>query len=129
LPCKIIINIDPSPTENIQSIRRSVFKVSSFGTLTKETTTNALHKEDRQYIRIVSFEYMGSAKFGNEYLEEVLGEMKAGMPNGYTAEKEGFDWNFERGQTPVEPFYIINVFPISLISLFLIFSLFGFCFD
>lgn len=129
----------------------SIFKVSSFGTLTKETTTNALHKEDRQYIRIVSFEYMGSAKFGNEYLEEVLGEMKAGMPIGFTAEKESYSWNFDRAKRQYslllllvavsfficgvlfenlkQPFYIIAIIPISFIGLFLIFSLFDFYFD
>jgi multidrug efflux pump subunit AcrB len=128
-----------------------VFKVSNFGTLTKETTTNALHKEDRQYIRMVAFEYMGSHKFGNEYLDEVLTEMKANMPIGYTAKKEtwNYDWNKAKRQYSLilvlvvgifficsvlfenlrQPFYIIVIIPFSFIGLFLIFSLFDFYFD
>jgi multidrug efflux pump subunit AcrB len=129
----------------------SIFKVGNFGSLSKETTTNALHKEDRQYIRIVSFEYMGSSKFGNEYLEEVLEEMKQGMPIGYTAEKQSYYWGFDKAKRQYglllllivgtfficgilfenlkQPFYIIAIIPISFIGLFLIFSLFDFYFD
>jgi multidrug efflux pump subunit AcrB len=128
-----------------------IFKVSNFGSLSKESTTNALHKEDRQYIRLVAFEYMGSAKFGNEYLDEVLEEMKASMPIGYTASKQTWSYNWEKAKrhyslilvlivgiffiTSVlfenlkQPFYIIVIIPISFIGLFLIFSLFDFYFD
>ncbi|MBW3470237.1 efflux RND transporter permease subunit [Arthrospiribacter ruber] len=128
-----------------------VFKVSSFGSLQKETTTTALHKEDRQYIRLVAFEYMGSAKFGNEYLDEVLKEMKTQMPIGYTAEKNTWAYNFDKAKRQYslilvlvvgiffitsilfenlkQPFYIIVIIPISFIGLFLIFSLFDFYFD
>jgi multidrug efflux pump subunit AcrB len=128
-----------------------IFKVSNFGSLSKETTTNALHKEDRQYIRLVAFEYMGSAKFGNEYLDEVLEEIKATMPIGYSASKQTWSWNWEKAKrqyslilvliigiffiTSVlfenlkQPFYIIVIIPISFIGLFLIFSLFDFYFD
>lgn len=128
-----------------------IFKMTNFGTLSKESTTNALHKEDRQYIRMVAFEYMGSAKFGNEYLDEVLLEMKANMPIGYSASKQTWSWDWEKAKRQYglilvlivaiffiaavlfenlkQPFYIILVIPISFIGLFLIFSLFDFYFD
>ncbi|WP_296702413.1 efflux RND transporter permease subunit [Algoriphagus sp.] len=128
-----------------------IYKVSDYGTLTKETTTNALKKEDRQYIRVVSFEYMGSAKFGNEYLDEVLEEMKTIMPIGYEAKKQSYYYSFERAKRQYsllgfliigiflicsilfenlkQPVYIIAIIPISFIGLFLIFSLFDFYFD
>lgn len=128
-----------------------VFKISDYGTLTKEATTNSLHKEDRQYIRIVAFEYMGSGKFGNEYLEEVLEEMKQTMPIGYEAKKDSYNWNYEQQKRQYsllglliigifmicavlfenlkQPIYIIILIPISFIGLFLIFSLFDFYFD
>ncbi len=128
-----------------------MFKVSNFGVLTKETTTNALHKEDRQYIRLVGFEYMGSAKFGNEYLEEVLEELKVSMPIGYSAQKQSWTWDFDKTKRQYglililvvgifficsvlfenlrQPFYIIAIIPLSFIGLFLIFSLFDFYFD
>lgn len=128
-----------------------IYKVSDYGTLTKETTTNALKKEDRQYIRILSFDYMGSAKFGNEYLEEVLDEMKQIMPIGYEAKKQSYYFSYERAKRQYsllgfliigiflicsvlfenlkQPIYIIAIIPISFIGLFLIFSLFDFYFD
>ncbi|EAZ81213.1 efflux RND transporter permease subunit [Algoriphagus machipongonensis] len=128
-----------------------IYKVSDYGTLTKETTTNALKKEDRQYIRILSFDYMGSAKFGNEYLEEVLDEMKQIMPIGYEAKKQSYYYSYERAKRQYsllgfliigiflicsvlfenlkQPIYIIAIIPISFIGLFLIFSLFDFYFD
>jgi multidrug efflux pump subunit AcrB len=128
-----------------------IFKISDYGTLTKETTTNALHKEDRQYIRVVSFEYMGSGKFGNEYLDEKLEEMKVQMPIGYEAKKQSYSWNFDQEKRKYsllgllivgifmicavlfenlkQPVYIIAIIPISFIGLFLIFSLFDFYFD
>lgn len=128
-----------------------ILKVADFGTLNLENTTNALHKEDRQYIRVVSFEYMGSAKFGNEYLDEVLKEMKAQMPIGYEAKKQEWGWNSEQAKRQYgllgllivaiffictilfenfrQPFFILFLIPISFIGLFLIFSLGGFNFD
>jgi multidrug efflux pump subunit AcrB len=128
-----------------------IFKISDYGTLTKETTTNALHKEDRQYLRVASFDYMGSSKFGNEYLDEVLDEMKQIMPIGYEAKKQTWSWNYEKAKRQYgligllivgiffictvlfenfkQPVYIIVIIPISFIGLFLIFSLFDFYFD
>ncbi len=128
-----------------------ILKISDYGTLNLENTTNTLHKEDRQYIRSVSFEYMGSAKFGNEYLDEVLDEMKVLMPIGYEAKKQTWSWNSEKAKREYgllgllvvgiffictilfenfkQPFYIIFLIPISFIGLFLIFSLFDFYFD
>ncbi|MBD3630206.1 efflux RND transporter permease subunit [Cyclobacterium sp.] len=128
-----------------------IFKVSGFGSLQKETTTNALHKEDRQYIRLVSFDYMGSAKFGGEYLDEVLEEMKASMPIGYSASRQTYTWNYDQAKRQYglllvlvlgifficsilfenfrQPLFIIFIIPISFIGLFLIFSVFDFYFD
>jgi multidrug efflux pump subunit AcrB len=128
-----------------------IYKISDFGTLTKETTTSALRKEDRQYIRSVAFEYMGSGKFGKEYLDEVLEEMKREMPIGYTAEAQSYFFSFEKAKRQYsligllivgifmicailfenlkQPVYIIAIIPISFIGLFLIFSLFDFYFD
>ncbi|WP_339902907.1 efflux RND transporter permease subunit [uncultured Cyclobacterium sp.] len=133
------------------SSENKIFKVSGFGALTKESTTNALHKEDRQYIRLVSFDYMGSAKFGGEYLDEVIEEMKASMPIGYSVSRQSYNWSWNQAKRQYslllvlivgifficsilfenfkQPLYIIFIIPISFIGLFLIFSLFDFYFD
>ena len=128
-----------------------LLKVSTFGAVQKESTTNALHKENRQYVRILAFEYMGSAKFGNEYLKEVLESFSKELPMGYTAKQETWNWSYDEVKRQYglillliggiffitailfenlrQPFYIIAIIPISFIGLFLIFSLFDFYFD
>ena len=138
-------------SSSLISSENKIFKVSGFGSLTKESTTNALHKEDRQYIRLVSFDYMGSAKFGGEYLDEVIEEMKASMPIGYSVSRQSYNWNWNQAKRQYslllvlivgifficsilfenfkQPLYIIFIIPISFIGLFLIFSLFDFYFD
>lgn len=144
-------NIFNLENDGLISGEEKILKISDFGTLEKETTTSALYKEDRQYIRSVSFEYMGSYKFGNEYLEEVLEEMKQIMPIGYEAKKSDRYYSFAQEKRKYsllgfliigifmicavlfenlkQPVYIIVIIPISFIGLFLIFSLFDFYFD
>lgn len=127
------------------------FRISNLGKLELLTTSSAIHKEDRQYIRIVGFEYMGPEQFGSNYLEKVLKETKQELPIGYTAERKNWKWDsslkyrkyflilalsiaifficsilFENLK---EPFFIIVMIPISFIGLFLIFSIGDFYFD
>lgn len=120
-------------------------------TLTKQKTASAIHKEDRQYIRVVGFEYFGSSKFGNQYLNDVLDQYDKEKPLGYEAEKLSWEWDWgttkrQYGLIVIllvgiyficsilfenfkQPFYIIASVPISFIGLFLIFSIFDFYFD
>lgn len=60
---------------------------------------------------------MGSSKFGSEYLEEVLMEMKANMPIGYTAEKEtwSYDWNKAKRQYSLILVLVVGIFFICTI--------------
>ena len=126
-------------------------KLASFSSLSLQKTSNTIHKEDRQYIRMVGFDYYGSGKFGNQYLDDKLKEMKAEMPIGYTVEKNAWSWSFDKTKRQYglllillivvyficailfenlrQPFYIITTVPISFIGLFLVFSLFEFYFD
>jgi len=117
----------------------------------KQTTLNAIHKENRQYIRQVGFDYFGSYQFGNQFLTETLAEMKPALPPGYTAEKESwlFDWQrikrnyallalvlvlvylasaalFENLTTPL---LISGSVPFSFIGIFLVFGAGEFYFD
>ncbi len=62
--------------------------IGSVSTLNLAPTSNALYKEDRNYIRIVAFEYYGSARFGDKYLNEVLENYEQIKPLGYTAKKQ-----------------------------------------
>ncbi len=126
-------------------------KPGTVAKLTKQKTASAIHKEDRQYIRVVGFEYYGSEKFGREYLNEKLGEMKKEMPIGYSAEYLTWSWNWQKVKRQYsllfvlltgifvlcailfeslrQPFYIILTVPLSFIGLFLTFAWGDFYFD
>lgn len=125
--------------------------ISDVSTLKLESTTNAIYKEDRNYIRVVSFEYYGSARFGDKYLEEVLQEYESQKPLGYEAEKRTFSWNLDNAKKQYGllgilviaifficsilfesfryPFYILILIPIAFVGLFLTFGVFEFYFD
>lgn len=114
-------------------------------------TASSIHKEDREYIRVVSFDYIGSYYLGDRYLEETLKQMKEILPVGYSAERSVN--RFNAGKTArqyglllliilvdfficgvlfenlKQPFFIISTIPVSFIGVFLVFSLFDFSFD
>ena len=119
--------------------------------VTNETVTGSIRREDRQYIRMVGFEYYGSYKFGEEFLRKALNEMKNEMPVGYTAEHQTYrwDWNKTKRQygllvllflgiyivcvilfeSLTKPLIVLAVIPVSFIGLFLTFGWFEFYFD
>ncbi|WP_420317906.1 efflux RND transporter permease subunit [Ekhidna sp.] len=117
--------------------------------LTSEVKSGALYRENRQYIRVVSFEYYGSYRFGNQYLKEVIENHV--FPVGYSYEKLEYDWSSNKTKRQYAliililllvyvictvtfenlklPFYIILVIPLSFIGIFMTFSWGGFYFD
>ncbi|WKD85066.1 Swarming motility protein SwrC [Polaribacter huanghezhanensis] len=112
-----------------------------------------IYKENQEYIRLVQFQYTGSAKFGAKFLDEKLKELHVKLPLGYQFEKAGNRWflsddknnNYLFLLTLVlviiyficailfesfkQPFIILSVIPISFIGVFLTFYLFDFNFD
>ncbi|MFZ2906537.1 MAG: efflux RND transporter permease subunit [Cyclobacteriaceae bacterium] len=126
-------------------------KISAMAAIRKEVTENAIHKQDRQYIRIVGFEYYGGYQFGNEYLQSMLQELKQEMVPGYTAKQSSWSWDWNKVKRQYglilllivgvyfiaailfenlkEPFYIVLTIPLSFIGLFLVFSFFDLYFD
>lgn len=137
--------------ENELTANPASFTLKGNATLVKERTNNAIHKEDRQYIRQVGFDYYGSHQFGDKYLNEVLDKVRPQMPAGYTAEKVSWSYSWEKTKRQYgllillmlaiyficavlfeslrQPFIIVLTIPLSFIGLFLAFSLFDFYFD
>ena len=133
----------------IDSTKR--IKIKDYAGLVFEETANELHKEDRQYLRILAFDYLGSGRFGSKYLEASLDTMASILPVGYTAKASSYYFGSMRAQRQYgllgflilgvfficailfenlrQPFYIIATIPISFIGLFLIFALLDFRFD
>lgn len=126
-------------------------RVDNFGKLELHHTVDNLYKEDRQYIRLLSFEYLGNVQFGNEFLKNELDKIRMEMPSGFTVVQnsnwgDGADsgWNYQLiflligmiffiGSILFEdlrqPGCIISMIPVSFIGLFLIFTIGGFPFD
>ena len=117
--------------------------------LTREVKSSALYRENRQYVRVLSFEYYGSYRFGNEYLNQVIEGTV--FPPGYSYEyKERFmspdktkrqysllllvllviyiicTVTFESVRMP---FHILLIIPLAFIGIFVTFSWGGFPFD
>jgi len=138
-------------SRSLESATASRFKTGDFASVELVNTAPAIHKEDRQYIRLVGFEYFGSNIFGSRYLNKVLKEMEGILPAGYSAERKTWQWDNEKTKRQYGllflliaaiyvicavlfeslklPFYIIVMIPVSFIGVFLIFGWFGFYFD
>jgi multidrug efflux pump subunit AcrB len=120
-------------------------KMSQVSTLQFEKTSSALYKENRQYLRVIGFEYYGSDRFGKKYLQEVLEGFRGELPIGYSAEavelRFGEAAKAKRRYSLLlvmlvgiflvcsilfenlrQPLMIIFTIPLSFIGLFLIFA-------
>ncbi|MBX2915962.1 MAG: efflux RND transporter permease subunit [Cyclobacteriaceae bacterium] len=128
-----------------------VFRLNDFAHLTKQRTANAIHRENRQYIRQLGFDYYGSFQFGDKYLDASLAKIIQQLPPGYTAKKISWslNWNKTKRQYGMLlllvagiyiitailfeslkiPCYIILSIPLAFIGLFLAFGWFDFYFD
>lgn len=117
--------------------------------LSREVKSSALYREDRQYVRVLTFEYYGSYRFGDEYLKKVLDSFV--FPPGYSFEKQEFSWNSEKTRRQYSmivlilififvictatfesirlPLNILMIIPLSFIGIFITFSWGGFYFD
>lgn len=126
-------------------------KLGLIGHLKEETGNPQIHKQDRQYLRMVGFDYFGSHRFGQKYLEEVMEEMKPILPPGFSMESSRYSWFGEKEKRQYsliivliiaiylicvvffedfkKPLLIVFIIPLSFIGLFLIFAWGGFYFD
>lgn len=123
--------------------------ISQLGNLAREVKASSLVRENRQYVRMLSFEYFGSSRFGNEYLDKVLGEFT--FVPGYSYEKVEWSWDSNKTKRQYSlvililvlifiicavtfenlrlPLNMIIIIPLSFIGIFITFSWGGFYFD
>ena len=125
-------------------------RLSGLTALEKVVAAGALHKENQQFIRMAEFEYAGSPIFGNRYLDQVMAQMRLGMPMGYSIEKAGPDPGGDGRQlykltglvaaliflicavtfeSLRQAAAVVLLIPLSFIGIFLSFYCFGFPFD
>ena len=125
-------------------------RAESLGKLALQITSANIRKEERQYIRMLGFEYIGSMMFGAQFLDEIIDQTKKELPVGYSIEEAKWTWWGEVKrkyglifalllvvffigcvlfENMREAVLIISIIPISFIGLFLIFSMGHFYFD
>lgn len=134
----------------IQSPDSSQFSFQDISQFKKEKTSNAIYKENQQYIQMVSYEYQGVRHFGTKHLEKNMAQMQLELPLGYSMERKTYDWNKAKTrqygllllvvglifficsiqfESLRQAFMIILLIPTSFIGIFLTFYLFDFRFD
>ena len=79
-------------TQTVDSLK---FAFPTVAQLTKQKVRSSIHKENQAYIRSVEFEYTGSSRFGQKYLDEVMAQMRKEMPLGYTIKQNTWSWGKE----------------------------------
>ncbi len=122
-----------------------------FVSLDKSIMANSIHKENQEYLQMLEFEYTGSARFGQRYLDECLAQFAPTLPLGYSVTQSSF--SFWGGQEQrkygllllviVSIFFICSIhfeslkaagwiillIPLSYIGIFITFYCFDFPFD
>ncbi len=118
----------------------------------KEEIAESIVKVNQEYVQSIKFEYTGSHKFGEQFLDEVIAEMELVLPLGFRMEKKEFSYFQMNDETRSYalliliiglmlvilaihyesfrwPFVIISIIPLSYIGIFLIFYWTGTSFD
>src|SRR5690606_16697879 len=58
----------------------------------KEEIAESIVKVNQEYVQSIKFEYTGSHKFGEQFLDEVIAEMELVLPLGFRMEKKEFSY-------------------------------------
>lgn len=66
-------------TDSLRSVQ-----LAPLSQLMLERRTPAIYRENRQFQRMVSYDYTGSAVFGERFVEDILQEMRVQLPPGYS---------------------------------------------
>ncbi|MBP6386480.1 MAG: efflux RND transporter permease subunit [Pseudarcicella sp.] len=126
-------------------------KMQDIAELSKENIASDIFKENQQYQRHVTFEYIGSSTHGDKIVEEIIASEKVHYPIGYSIEKQKNEqWDKKDKQqywlialiilvifiicaitfeNLKQAFALVMLIPISFIGVFVTFVQFEFNFD
>ena len=126
-------------------------RLSALAQLNREISASSIHKKNRQYIRVLSFDFTGNVRIGKKYLDLILADLGKESPPGYRSEDVSLTVGWIDGRNHFillilllatiflttsiifencrQSFYITLTIPLSFIGLFIGFSLFNFYFD
>jgi multidrug efflux pump subunit AcrB len=62
--------------------------LGKFSSIEKREKPGVIYKVDRQYLRVIGFDYYGLPEYAIRYMEEIIARQNAKMPLGYSAEKK-----------------------------------------
>ena len=128
------------------------YKISDLASIARFNTPQTVAKIDQQYRLVLQYDYIGSAKSGENLRERKVEEFKQRLPIGYEIKSANRYWGWGKEDNKQYlllllvfviiyfnasilfnsfkiPLYIISVIPISYIGVFLTFYLFELNFD
>ena len=73
----------------LDSIR---FRLSEVADVVETKVAGAVHKQDRQYVKLVEWRYNGSERFGFRHLERTRDELQQALPMGYRVVSNNYDY-------------------------------------
>jgi multidrug efflux pump subunit AcrB len=136
--------------EPIKTSNGSNLQLKELGNMELRQSSSSIHRENRQYLRLVAYEYVGSYDLARQLHEQVIRKMNSEMPLGYSVESDqGSVLEATKRQFYLllillavnfficailfehlwQPFFIILTVPISFIGIFLTFAWGEFTFD
>jgi len=72
------------------------FKLKDFASIVKEKLSPVIYKENQNYLRVVSFQYLGDKRFGKKYVNKLLNKLNTVLPLGYKAMLYSYNFDYKR---------------------------------
>ncbi|MCX6207875.1 MAG: efflux RND transporter permease subunit, partial [Bacteroidetes bacterium] len=126
-------------------------QIKQFGKIEIDKPISNIRKDERQYVRILGCEYLGTQHFGELFISENLETLKSSLPIGFTAEMGNANFKGQNQQSRFiliglfisiifcitailfenlkYPLIVVSMIPISFIGIFTIFSVSDYIFD
>ncbi len=79
-----------------------LFRFSEFVSINKQPASNEIRRENQQYTRMVSFDFLGPYRFAYQFLENIMESFQ--VPVGYSIERRSF---FEEEEKESELYFVI----------------------
>ncbi len=95
-----------------------VIRLNYLGDLKYNKKPGSIYKENRQYIRVITFDYIGSVRNGISQLNSLIKKINTNLPNGYEAKSENSRFNLN------EPNNYLNIIFILLLVNYILFAIF-----
>ncbi|GEM_PF-4815480 len=124
-----------------QTVKKQPFRLNQFALISKQRVLPEIRRENQEYLRMVSFDFLGPYRFGARYLKETLKDFKT--PVGYSVQSMQWSWGEHEESNLVfiillgllfiymvtaslyesfrDPFLIFLTIPAGLVGIFLVF--------